>query len=124
MDDSLKLLVREIVKEAKEESFANSVLAVNPYNAMGYGLSLLIVIMVAIIFYRRWLAEHNYGNLQSEKILEFNQHWLEFMIMLKVRFDDSNSLLNNVEKTHDDMIKKMDALITDIKFLSRNHKKE
>lgn len=124
MDDSLKLLIREIVKETKEESLTNSVLSVNPYNAMGYGLSLFIVITVSIIFYRRWLAEHNYGNLQSEKILEFNQHWLEFMIMLKVRFDDSNSLLNNVGKTHDDMIKKMDDLITDIKFLSRSHKKD
>jgi CHASE3 domain sensor protein len=76
---------------------ANKVWEVNPYNALGYGLALLTLIVFCIVFYYRAKEAETYARELSRQMVEVNKDVLQVMVKVELRLNDQQPLLSGVQ---------------------------
>jgi len=76
---------------------ANKVWDVNPYNALGYGLALLVLIVFCVVFYQRAKEAETYARELSKQMVEVNKDVLQVMVKVELRLNDQQPLLSGVQ---------------------------
>ena len=109
--DSLNLLFNKL--SVLEKSLAtptdasSEIMKVTPYNGFGYGLSLLIVFIFAMIMYRQWQKSESYNKLLNKNVLEFQAEWLKFSVEMQVTMQNGQfAITRSLAVTEDSIVVK------------------
>lgn len=70
----------------------DQLLEINPYNAAGYGLAILVLSVGLYVFYGRWREEQEYSRQLSHDMMEYNKEVLKIMSKVEVRLNDQQSM--------------------------------
>lgn len=97
---------------------------VSPYNALGYGLSLVVLIIVSMIFFNNWRQEVKYSRQRDNKVIEFNNVVIQWMQKVEIRLEDQQSYghsLTDIKNTIEDVLRTNEEIKSLIlKHLRRN----
>lgn len=70
---------------------------VSPYNALGYGLAILVLCFTCWAFYGLWKKERDYSRDLSSQMVQYNKDVLQVMAKVELRLGDQQTLVSNVQ---------------------------
>lgn len=96
---------------------SQELLNANPYNAIGYGIALLVLAYVAYVFYVNYRTARNDYKELSVQMIQYNKEVLQVLVKVEQRLNDQQAMvagMSDIRSTIGVLLKQSEAMLASI----------